>query len=252
MFVVFAFEDLGDDEGQIVAGDGLLGIPEGYDTLEHLALVVLREADAEVFQVFEQGGLAREFAQGVPAAARETLRAQPGMVEAGLVVAVGMDARGLGEDVLAHDGGVVGQALARKVGDQLADPDQVGLVDPQVQPEVVAQVDRHLRQGGVPGALPQAIDGAVDRRRTRLGRRDDIGRGQPVVVVGVEVEPEVGKAPDHVRHGGEDLLRGHHAQGVRQHEVIDARVHEAIHQPVDESRIVAVAVRPVFQVEVDP
>ena len=244
--VVLALQDLGDDEGQVVGGDGLLGVAQFHHPLQDLALILLRQADIQPFQVLGQGGLAGQLAEGVLAPAGEALRAELGMVETGLAIAVGMDARGLGEDILADDGGIVGDALAGEGLHQFADPGQVGLVDGQLHPQMVAQVDGDLRQGGIAGALAETVDGAVHRRRPGPGRGQDVGGGQAIVVVGVEIEAQPRKALDHVAHGGGDRLRGHDAQGIGQHDVAQARVRQPLHQTVDIVAAIPIAVRPIL------
>ena len=173
------------------------------------------------------------------------------MVEAALAVPVRMDAGGLGEDVGPYDGGIVSDALAGEVLHHLAQPGKVGLVDPDDKAELVAQIDRHLRQGGIAGPLAQAVDRAMHRRRARLGGGQYVGGGQAIVVMGVEVEFEPGEAPDHVPHGERDPLRGHHPQGIRQHEMGDTAARQVLHQAIDIARVILVAIGPVLEIQID-
>ena len=73
MVVVLAVQDLGDDEGQVLGGDALLGIPQLDDPREHPPLILLRQADIQPFQILGQRRLARQFAEGILAPPGKTL-----------------------------------------------------------------------------------------------------------------------------------------------------------------------------------
>ena len=127
----------------------------------------------------------------------------------------------------------------------------MALIDSDGETELITQVDRHLRQGRIARPFAQAVDRAMHRRRARRRGGQHIGRRQAIVVVGVEVEPGLRKAPDHVAHGVRDPLRGHDPERIRQHEVGDTAVRQTLHQAVDIARLVLIAVGPVLQVDVD-
>ncbi len=162
-----------------------------------------------------------------------------------------MDAAGLGEDIGTDNGGVLGNALAGEVLHHLTQAHQMALIHIELAFEIIAQIHHHLRQGGVTGTLPQAVESAVDAGGTLFGRREGIGRGQAVVVVGVEVETCLGEALAHIGETGRHLGGGHHPQGVGQHKMANGGILQGLDQGVDILRAVAVAVGPVLQVEID-
>ena len=65
MLLITAFQNIGDDERQILKGDCGFGIRDLDDFLEHLGLIFLGEFDAELLKVFCQRGLATHLAQRV-------------------------------------------------------------------------------------------------------------------------------------------------------------------------------------------
>jgi len=78
--------------------------------------------------------------------------------------AVLVDTRLVGEGILANDGLVALHVNARHAGDQPAGPVNLRCVDPALQGKVIpprAEVHDDLFQGGVPGALPDAVDGTL-------------------------------------------------------------------------------------------
>ncbi len=128
--------------------------------------------------------------------------------------AVLMDARGVGESVGAHHRLI---RLHRKAGDlrdHLRCRDNLGGVDTELEPEVVApgtQRHHHFLERRIAGALAQAIDGAFDLARTAdhdPGQR--VGHRQSQIIVAVD-RPDglvrVGNALAQALDGGAEHLR---------------------------------------------
>ena len=88
-------QHVGDNERQVVLGDGLLAVRQLLDAFQHQARLLVVEHDAEVGKVELQAALAAQLAKRVAAPPREPLRRQPAGVQIALVVAVGMNAGGL-------------------------------------------------------------------------------------------------------------------------------------------------------------
>ncbi len=102
----------------------------------------------------------------------------------------------------------------------------------------------------VAGPFAQSVDGAVYPLYAGEGGGKGIGRGQVVVVVGVEVKPQFGIAAAHGPAEFKCLERVENAQRVGQHEAFDGLAPQGIDQLVDIVRGVLYAVRPVFEVEI--
>ena len=69
--------------------------------------------------------------------------------------------------------------------------------------------------------------GTTEHRCQRVGYR------QIVVVMGVEIEVDIGIALDHLAEILDALEGVHDTQGVGQHEAADATVAEGVHQLID-------------------
>lgn len=162
-----------------------------------------------------------------------------------------MDAAGLGKYIRAYDRSVLGQPFSGEILHHLAQPQQMALVNRDVESHTVLEIDRHLGQGGVAGALAQAVDGAVDRARASLDACQRVSGAKPIVIVWMKIELQLREAVHHITDRGKHLIGSHHPQGIGQHERADTGIPQAIHQLVDILGAVFVAVRPILQIEID-
>lgn len=123
--------------------------------------------------------------------------------------AVLVDARLVGERVVAHDRLVALHALAGELAEQARGRIQLARVDARVQAKVrAAHLERHhdLLERGVARALADAVDRALDLARAGLDRGQAVGGGQAEVVVAVGREHHrLGAA--HVRAQEREALR---------------------------------------------
>ena len=147
------FEDVGDDVGQVFLRHQLFLVAQLDDAFGHLAHGFFVQFQPQVLEVLADVGLAGVLAQGILALAAEAFGQEVVAVEVALVVAVGMDARHLGENVLAHDGLVGRDDHAAVRLHHAAHVVQAALVDARHCLEVIFQDGLHRGERCVPGPL---------------------------------------------------------------------------------------------------
>ena len=98
---------------------------------------------------------------------------------------------------------------------------------------MVVQHGQHTGEGGVTGPFAQPVDGAVYALDAGESGGEGVGRGQVVVVVGMEIESQVGIAAPHGPAELERLQRVEDTQRVGQHESLYGFVLQGIHQLID-------------------
>jgi hypothetical protein len=106
-----------------------------------------------------------------------------------------VDAGGLGEDIGADDGGVVGDALAGEILHQLADAARWDSSMPICMPSWSRRFTATSASEALPARSPRQLTVQCTAAAPALGGGQHIGGGQAVVVVGVEIEPLAGKRP---------------------------------------------------------
>ena len=111
-------ENIRDDVGQVLGSDGVFSVPELNDARQYELMLAGREIDAEALQVLVEGGLAGELSEGVPPGSAKARGNQRVGVQIAFRVAVGVDARGLREDVSPDDGSISGDLLTTEAFDQ--------------------------------------------------------------------------------------------------------------------------------------
>ena len=166
-------------------------------------------------------------------------------IEVALVVAVGVHARHLGEDVLADNGLVRGNDNAAIRLDDAADIVQAALIDARHGLEMVFQDGLHGGQRGIAGPLSQPVDGGVQSPAPAQDGSQDVGDGQVIIVVRVEVEVRIGIPLHHLAHILDDLQGIEYAQRAA-----DRTAAEGIHQLVHIVGRFLHAAAPVLQVKV--
>src|SRR5438309_587667 len=211
-----------DDGDQVVVEDVLLLVREILEPLGGLAELALVEIEPELSQPRGESGPARVLAHdelvGGPA---DVFRLHDLVGELFLEHAVLVDARLVGEGVLAHDGLVGLHVHARNGGEEaraLEDLLRAHLgVDLE---EVLACLERHhdLLEGGLARPLPDAVGGALDLPRPRPDGREGVGHGLAQVVVTVHGEHGLAAVLDvlpDLHDPVEPLLGNGVAHGVR-------------------------------------
>ena len=96
----------------------------------------------------------------------------------------------VGEDVGAHDALPRGDGARRGGGHVLAELAEARRVQAEVDVAQVLERHHDLFEGGVAGALAEAVDGGVHVGRAGLDAGQGVGRGHAEVVVGVHLDLE--------------------------------------------------------------
>ena len=244
-------EDVGDDVWEVFLGDELFLVAEFDYTLRHAPCLLGRKFEAEFFEILENVGLAGVLAEGVLALASETFGKEVVAVEIVLVVAVGMYAGHLREDALADDGLVWGNGYAGIALYDTADFVQLVLADIRRCTEMVLEYGLHARERCIAGTFAQAVDGGVDASASAEDGGEDVGDGEVVVVVGMEIEPQAGETSDHLAHVIHHFEGVEHSQCVGKHETLDSAVLERLDKVEDVVGRILHSVAPILKVEVD-
>ena len=158
---------------------------------------------------------------------------QPALVQIALHVAVGVNAGGLREDVLADDRLVRGHAAARKHLHELADVGQRALVDPRGDTGVIAQRHHDLVERHVARPLAHPVHRDVHAVHAGDRRFERVGRAEAVVVVAVKVEMPIGKRRDDTADQLAHLRRREQAERVGQHDAPHRHAAERLDVLVD-------------------
>jgi len=138
MLIAVAFEHVGNNEGEVVGGNRLLGVAQFDDSCQHPLLLLFRERQAQFFEVLFERGLSAHFPQRIAPRSRKTLRTQFAFVKTALLIPIGVNSRCLGKDIRPDDRCVGGDPFAGKVLDHLAQSDDVALIDRQCHPHLIA------------------------------------------------------------------------------------------------------------------
>ena len=245
------FEDVADDVGQVLLCDDLLLVAQLGDALCDALGLLGRELQAQFLEVLGDVGTTGVLSEGILAFASEALGLQLVLIEVALGVAIGMNARHLGEDTLAHDGHVGSDANAAICRHHATDVVEPLLADAGAGVEMVLQDDLHTCQRRVSTSLAQSVDRDVQAFGTTQDGRQRVGDSQVVVVVGVEVEVHIGVAFDHLAHVLDALQGVHDAEGIGEHEAADGGLRERVHELIDIVEGIAHARAPVFEIYVD-
>ena len=112
--------DVAHNERKVVGRDGLLFVAQLYDTVGDTARLLWTQIQMHTLKILEDIGPAAVLAQGIFASAAETLRQQVVAIKIVFLVAVGVDARHLGEDIVTHNGAVGGNRCQRIAAHQTA------------------------------------------------------------------------------------------------------------------------------------
>ena len=121
----------------------LLAVAQLGDALRHAAGLLGRQLQSQLLQVARNVGAAAGLAHGILASATEALGHERVVVQAALLVAVGMDAGHLCEHVVANDGLVGSNGNAAVALHQAADVVQPVFAYVGVGVELVLQDDLH-------------------------------------------------------------------------------------------------------------
>ena len=245
------FEHVGHDVGEVFLRDELLLVAEFDDSVGHATGLLWREFQTEFLEVLEDVRLAGILAEGIFTFSAETLGQEIIAIEVVLVVAIGMNACHLCEDILSDDGLVRWNDDAREALDHRGDLAEILLIDVGLHLGMVVEDGLHGREWGIASTFTKTIHSGVNASTTSHDRCEDIARGEVVVVVGMEIEMKVGIAGNHLIDKDCGQLRVEDAERVGQHESLHAAVLEGIDQAIDIVGTVLHAVRPVLQIEVD-
>ena len=162
-------EHIADDVRQILLGDDFLLVAEFGDTLGDAASLLGGQFKTKFLEVLGDIGLAAVLAESILATASETLGHEGILVEAVLLVAVGMDACHLGEHVVADDGLVGGHGDAAVTLHETRDVVEFVLDDIRLRMELVLEDHLHARQRGVAATLTETVDRDVKSLGTTQG-----------------------------------------------------------------------------------
>ena len=207
--------------------------------------------DAELLEILQDTGLPAVLAEGIFTDPSETLRDESILVETRLLVAVGMDARRLGEDISSDDRLVGRNPYSGDGLHIVADTGQRGFVQRIRNAKLVVEDGKGAGDRNIPGPLSQPVDCRVDAADSGAHRLEDIGCREVIVIVGVEVEAAAWIFLHHPCAELASLGRIEDAEGVREHEPFYSGILETVHHEEDIVRRRNHSVGPVLKVEID-
>ena len=180
-------------EFQVAVGDFALFVGQFQEPLVHAGDFVPVEGVAQGFQAGLQAGASAELAQHQLHVRGQADAFGLHYLVGGTVLehAVLVDAGSVAEGVFAHDGLVGLDVHARDAADQAAGGVNLGGVHIELDVEQVpAGVQGHndFLEGGVAGALADAVDAALDLPGAGFDGGQAVGDGQAQVVVAVDGE----------------------------------------------------------------
>ena len=109
----------------------------------------------------------------------------------------------------------------------------------------------NARQGRIAASLPQPIDSDMQSLGTAEHCCERVAHGEVVVVVGMEVEVQIGIALHHLAEILYHLQRVHDTQRVGQHKAFHIGGAQCIHHLIDIFGRVLHAVAPVLEIDID-
>ena len=220
------------------------------DEVELLALQVVAQLSQLALEPLAAGQLAdRQLAPGQA----DRLGGHDLVGQRVLDDAVLVDARLVGERVRAHDGLVRLDDEAGEVADEPAGRRDLLGRDAADEPRELggsrAEGHHDLLQGGVAGALAEAVDGDLHLAGARLHGRERVGRGEAEVVVAVDGDDRLAAGERlHALHERAELGRDRVADRVRDVQGGGAGLQ---HGRVDLQQVVRVGARGVLGGELD-
>ena len=161
-----------------------------------------------------------------------------------------MNAGHLCEHAFAHNRFVGRHGNAAVALHEARYAEQLALIDPCGDVEVVVQNSLHARQRCVAGSFSESVHSRVNALEAAEHSCRHVGDGQVVVVVSVEVEVERRVTPAHFAEETHGRERVEHAERVGQHEAAHRLLAECIDELVDILGRVFHSVGPVFEVHI--
>ena len=161
-----------------------------------------------------------------------------------------MNPGALRKNILAHDG-FVGRNVHTGIGfDYAAD-----VVDPSFDHSVrrldlVVQYGNHARQWRIARPLAETVDGRMNAVYSRFYRRHHIGDRQVIIVVRMEIEPDIRITPDHLAAKSIRIVGIEDPQRIGNHETSDRSTAQGIHHIEHVLRRMDHTVGPIFQIKV--
>ena len=244
-------EHVGNDVGEILRGDDVLLVSEFDDSLQHQFAVGGGKLDAQPLKIVIQGCLAREFAQGIPSGSSKAAVFEAGVVEVALGIAVGVDSRGLSENITAGDRRIRGDLLAAEGLHHARESGQSTFVDIRAQARVIVKGGDYLGEGRVARAFSHGVDAGVDAPGSGLHSGQAVGRGEAVVVVAVEFEIDLGPGSCHQPDVASGVAGRENAQGVGQVDARHPEFAQMLHEGEDVVEGIAHPARPILEIDVD-
>ena len=116
--------------------------------------------------------------------------------------------------------------------------------------QLVVQHGQYTAQGSVAGPFAQSVHGDMDAVYAGLDSRIDIGNGQVIVVVGMEIEMHLGIFLAHLPAIVERGFRIEDTQRVGQHHPAYGQGHQGVHHLEDILGRMDHAVAPVFEINI--
>ena len=238
------------DVWQVVLGYQLLAVAEFGNTLGHSLGLLRRQLQAQLVKVLYDIRLAGVLAQCILTMSAETLRHQVVAIKLVLVVAIGMHASHLGEDVIAHHRCIRSHGDAAVSFNQSGNIVQAVFLDIGLCPKHILQNHLYARQWRIAAALAQAIHGDMETLGTAQYGCQRVAHCQIVVVVGMEIEVRVRITANHLTHILHTLQWVQDTQSIRQQETLDRQLYQLVHHHEEIVTAVAHTARPILQVEI--
>ena len=238
------------DVWQVVLGYQLLAVAEFGDSLGHSLGLLWSQLQSQLVEVLDDVRLTGILTQCILTMSSETLRHQIVAIKLILIVAIGMYASNLSEDVIAHHRGIRSHGDAAVSFNQSGNIVQTVFLDIGLCLEHILQNHLNTRQWCIAAAFAQTIHGNVKTLGATQYGSQRVAHRQIVVIMGMEVEVRVRITANHLAHVLHTLQWVQDTQSIRKQEALDRQLHQLVHHHEEIVTAVAHTARPVLQIEI--
>ena len=231
-------------------GNKLFFVAQLNDTFGNQTHSVVVELYTQSFQVFFDARFAGGFTQGILAYTAKTFGQQIVEIKVAFDVSIGVNARCLGKNIVA-DYRLVGRNAHAGIRFHNAaySVDPV-LPDAGLNFEQIVQHGNNTGNGSITCSFAQTVYRSVHGSYSCPDSLKNIGNGQIVIVVGMEIKFQSGVTFHHLPAVKGCLFRSEDTQGIGQHKMPNGFIAQAVHQVKDIVGRMHHAVGPVFEIEV--
>ena len=244
-------EHVADDEGQVVLSYNLLAVAKFGDTLGNTLCLLGSEFQSQFLQIAGDVSLAAVLAKCILTLTSESLRHKVVAIEVILVVAIGMHSSHLCEHIITDDWLIGRNCNTRISFHESANVVEFVLMDTGLGIKLVLENHLNARQRGIATSLPQPIHRDMQSLGTTEHGGKRVAHREVVVVVGMEVEVQIGIALHHLAEILNHLQGIHDAKSVGQHEALHLGGAQGVHHLIDILGRVLHAIAPVLEIEIN-